>query len=198
MMSLDYTATGPSHLSNSAGGRKTTRVPTAAKNKRGDPAQKSGISSGTPSTSETESDDDRDAQIQIDAKVAAAWSDRERRRLKKERRQELKNDYLLAKVKALEAQVAASSKRTSANTIGSTESSQSRRTHLHEHPSKQLPKNSHLRQAMFETGGCDGFGRFQYDSLLHLSESSSVSSCPSLVIPAVRRKAVSKIRQSAS
>jgi hypothetical protein len=63
-----------------------------------------------------------------------------------------------------------SSKRTSANTFETsrkskrkekyaywsksrtTESSRSGQTHLHERPSKQLPKTSHLRQAVFEKG----------------------------------------------
>ena len=47
----------------------------AVKHKGVDPAEKSGVPSRTPVTSETESDDDRDAQIRIDAKVAAAWHD---------------------------------------------------------------------------------------------------------------------------
>jgi hypothetical protein len=101
-MSLDYTETGPSCLPNFTGGRETSRTLAAAKRKG--PAQ---TLPGTPSASEIESDDDRDSQIRIDAEVAAAWRDRARRRPRKERRQELKNKYLLARVKALEEQLAA-------------------------------------------------------------------------------------------
>jgi hypothetical protein len=168
MMSFDLSRTGPSHLPNHTGGRERSRVPTAAKSKCVYPGQKSGASPKIPVTSDTESDDDCDAQIRMDAEIATTWQDRERRRLKKEKRLELKNKHLRAKVKALEEQITASSKQPSTNTsetsgkskkkknhsstAGSTGSSQSQRTHLHERPSKQLPKSSHLRQAMFEKG----------------------------------------------
>jgi hypothetical protein len=172
VMSLDYTETGPSRLPNCTGGRETSRTPAAAKRKGGDPAQKLGMSPRTPSASETESDEDRDAQIWLDAKIAAAWQERERRRIKKDKQRQSKEQALLEKVRDLENRLAEASKQpspgtaesnerikkkqktTHSSTAGSrTEASESRRTRLHERPSKQLPKKSNLRRAMFERDG---------------------------------------------